>query len=109
MAALHAAGMPILAGTDANETPAAPASPAFGESLHDELAAARRRRAHARRGAGAATSVAAEHFGLPDRGRDRARAARRPRAARADPTVDIAATRSIRGVWIAGERVTGVA
>jgi len=38
VAALHAAGMPILAGTDANRTPAAPASPVFGESLHDELA-----------------------------------------------------------------------
>lgn len=36
--ALHAAGVPILAGTDANTTPGVPYQPAFGASLHDELA-----------------------------------------------------------------------
>jgi hypothetical protein len=35
---LHAAGVPILAGTDANATPGVPYQPAFGASLHQELA-----------------------------------------------------------------------
>nr|MBA3907202.1 amidohydrolase family protein [Pseudonocardiales bacterium] len=53
----------------------------------------------------AATSVAAEHFGLLDRGRI-APGLRADLVLLADdPTVDIAATRTIRGVWIAGERV----
>ena len=66
---LHRAGMPILAGTDANATPAAPASPVFGESLHDELALLVDAGLTPGEALAAATSVAATHFGLTDRGR----------------------------------------
>lgn len=105
VAALHVAGMPILAGTDANATPAAPASPVFGESLHDELALLVDAGLTPAQALDAATSVAAEHFGLADRGRV-APGLRADLVLLADdPTVDIAATRTIRGVWIAGERV----
>lgn len=107
VAALRKAGMPILAGTDANETPAAPASPPFGSSLHDELALlvdAGLTPAEALR---AATSVAAEHFDLPDRGRIAPGLRADLVLLDADPTADIAATRSILGVWIAGARVVG--
>lgn len=107
VAALHAAGMPILAGTDANATPAAPASPAFGESLHDELALLVDAGLTPAQALDAATSVAADHFGLPDRGRIAAGLRADLVLLADDPTVDIAATRSIRGVWIAGERVAG--
>lgn len=107
VATLHAAGMPILAGTDANATPAAPASPVFGESMHDELALLVGAGLTPAEALDAATCVAAEHFGLADRGRI-ATGLRGDLVLLADdPTVDIAATRTIRGVWIAGERVTG--
>ena len=33
----HRAGVTILAGTDANQAPSAPASPPYGSSLHREL------------------------------------------------------------------------
>lgn len=108
VAALHAAGMPILAGTDANATPAAPASPPFGESLHDELALLVDAGLSAAEALDAATSVAAEHFGLADRGRVAAGLRADLVLLADDPTIDIAATRSIRGVWIAGERVADV-
>ena len=107
VAALQAAGMPILAGTDANATPLAPASPAFGVSLHDELALLVEAGLTPAQALDAATSVAAEHFGLRDRGRV-APGLRADLVLLADdPTIDIAATRTILGVWIAGERVVG--
>ncbi len=107
VATLHAAGMPILAGTDANATPAAPASPVFGESMHDELALLVDAGLTPAEALDAATCVAAEHFGLADRGRIAAGLRGDLVLLADDPTVDIAATRTIRGVWIAGERVTG--
>lgn len=106
VATLLAAGMPILAGTDANATPAAPASPTFGVSLHDELALLVDAGLTPAQALDAASSVAAEHFGLPDRGRIAIGLRADLVLLADDPTVDIAATRSIRGVWIAGERVS---
>ena len=105
VAALHAAGMPIIAGTDANATPAAPASPVFGASLHDELALLVDAGLTPAEALNAATSVAAEHFALADRGRIEPGLRADLVLLAADPTRDIAASRTIRGVWIAGERV----
>ena len=105
VATLLAAGMPILAGTDANATPAAPASPTFGVSLHDELALLVDAGLTPVQALDAATSVAAEHFGLSDRGRIAPGLRADFVLLAEDPTVDIAATRGIRGVWIAGHRV----
>ncbi|MBV9919510.1 MAG: amidohydrolase family protein [Pseudonocardia sp.] len=105
VATLHAAGMPILAGTDANATPAAPASPVFGESLHDELGLLVDAGLTPAQALDAATAVAAEHFGLADRGAIAPGLRADLVLLAADPTVDIAATRTIRGVWIAGEPV----
>jgi imidazolonepropionase-like amidohydrolase len=106
--ALHRAGVTVLAGTDANQTPAAPASPPMGDSLHDELAllvAAGLTPAEALR---AATSAAADHFDLPDRGRLAVGLRADLVLLDQDPTLDIDGTRGIRGVWIAGEPVVGV-
>ncbi len=105
--ALHAAGMPILAGTDANATPAAPASPVFGESLHDELALLVDAGLTPTEALEGATCLAAEHFGLTDRGRIAPGLRADLVLLAEDPTVDIAATRTIRGVWIAGDPVAG--
>lgn len=106
---LHAAGVPILAGTDANETPTAPASPVFGSSLHDELALLVDAGLTPVDALRSATSVAAEHFGLHDRGVIAPGLRADLVLLDADPTLDIAATRAIRGVWLTGERVVGEA
>jgi len=105
VAAAKAAGVPVLVGTDANETAAAPASPPFGESFHEELellVKAGLTPVEALRGA---TVLAAEHFGLDDRGRIEPGLRADLVLLGGDPTVHVSATRDIRGVWIAGERV----
>jgi imidazolonepropionase-like amidohydrolase len=107
--ALHAAGAIIVAGTDANETAAAPASPPFGSSLHDELALLVDAGLTPAEAVRSATSAAADAFGLSDRGRIAPGLRADLVLLDADPTADIAATRGVRGVWIAGERVAGTA
>ena len=102
---LHGAGVPILAGTDANETPGAPASPVFGSSLHDELELLVEAGLTPVEALQSATSVAAAHFGLDDRGVITVGKRADLVLLGADPTTDITATRSIRGVWLGGERV----
>jgi len=102
---LHEAGVPILAGTDANADPHAPANPPYGVSLHDELALLV--------GAGltpvealqAATSTAAQVFGLSDRGQIAAGLRADVILVAGDPTTDIGAIRAIREVWIGGRRL----
>ena len=105
VAALHDAGMPILAGTDANAVPAGPASPLFGESLHQELGLLVEAGLSPAEALDAATSLAAQHFALDDRGRIEPGLRADLVLLDADPLVDISATRSIRGVWIAGQRI----
>jgi imidazolonepropionase-like amidohydrolase len=102
---LKTSGMPILAGTDANSSPGAPYAPPFGESLHDELellVAAGLSEAEA---LDAATSVPADKFGMSDRGRITAGMRADLVLLDEDPIANIWATRSIRGVWIAGDRI----
>ena len=103
--ALHAAGMPILAGTDANAVPFGPSSPPFGESLHQELELLVDAGLSPAEALDAATAVTADHFGLADRGRVAPGLRADLVLLDADPTADIAATRGIRGVWIAGARI----
>jgi imidazolonepropionase-like amidohydrolase len=105
VAALHAAGMPILAGTDANAVPASPSSPPFGESLHRELQLLVEAGLSAAEALDAATSLPADHLDLADRGRIRPGLRADLVLLESDPLADISATRSIRGVWVAGQRV----
>jgi imidazolonepropionase-like amidohydrolase len=105
VAAVHAAGMPILAGTDANAVPASPSSPPFGESLHHELELLVGAGLSTAEALDAATSLPADHFDLADRGRIRQGLRADLVLLDDDPLADISATRSIRGVWIAGQRV----
>lgn len=98
--ALHAAGVPLLAGTDSS----VPGS-WNGASLHGELALLVKAGLTPTEALAAATSAPARAFRLADRGR----IARGLRAdlllVHGDPTRDITATRDIVGVWKAGVRV----
>lgn len=100
--AMYKAGVPIVVGTDANSSPFVPANPPFGESIHDELAlfvAAGISNVDALRGA---TSFAAAAFRLFDRGSIKAGLRADLVLLQNDPTVDIANSRTIQKVWVAG-------
>lgn len=102
----HQAGMVVLVGTDANDNPKAPYQLPHGESLHEELerlVKAGLSPVEALRGAG---SLAADTFGLADRGVVEPGRRADLVLVGGDPTADISATRGIRGVWIGGRRVT---
>jgi len=102
---LHAGGVPILVGTDANSAPGAPFAPRHGESLHHELkllVAAGLSPIEALRGA---TVLIAQTFGLEDRGVIEPGRRADLLLIDGDPVADISATANIAGVWIAGARV----
>jgi imidazolonepropionase-like amidohydrolase len=95
--ALHAAGVPILAGTDA------PAPGSWnGASLHGELELLVRAGLAPAEALAAATSVPARIFRLKDRGRVAAGYRADLVLVRGDPTLDVTATRDIVAVWKAG-------
>jgi imidazolonepropionase-like amidohydrolase len=97
---LKAAGVPILAGTDAPNP-----STIFGASLHRELVllvAAGLTPIEALR---AATSVPAEEFGLRTRGRVKPGFVADLLLVEGDPTTDVTATRKITAIWKEGHRV----
>jgi imidazolonepropionase-like amidohydrolase len=97
---LRAAGVPILAGTDASNP-----GTAHGAALHSELELLVKAGLTPVEALAAATSVPAKTFRLPDRGR----IARGLRAdlvlVNGDPTRDVTATRDIAGVWKDGARI----
>jgi imidazolonepropionase-like amidohydrolase len=100
--ALHKAGVPVLAGTDANDSPLIPGGVPHGMSLHREL--------ELLTGAGlspvdalrAATVTPATVFGLADRGVIGPGKRADLVLLDGDPLADIRATRSIRRIWIGG-------
>ena len=105
VATFRRAGRTVLAGTDANASAASPFQPPHGVSLHEELqrlVAAGLTPVEALQGA---TSSAARAFGLTDRGVIAPGRRADLLLVDGDPTADVVATRSIRGVWIAGEPV----
>jgi imidazolonepropionase-like amidohydrolase len=77
----------------------------MGASLHDELALLVQAGLTPAEALRAATSAAADYFDLPDRGRLVVGLRSDLVLLERDPTSDIDASRSIRGVWIAGEPV----
>ena len=95
--ALKAAGVPILAGTDAPNP-----GTAHGVSIHRELELLVRGGLTPAEALASATSVTADRFGLADRGRIRPGLRADLVLVEGDPTADVRATRRIAGVWKTG-------
>jgi imidazolonepropionase-like amidohydrolase len=107
--ALYRAGVPILAGTDANNEPGVPSEVAHGESLHDELELLVEAGLSTVDALRAATDLPAKHFRLDDRGAIRPGLRADLVLIDGDPIADITATRAITRVWCAGVEVKGPA
>ena len=105
VAALHEAGVPILAGTDANDSPGTPSRVPHGDSLHHELELLVDAGLSPRHALRAATSLPARYFGLPDRGAIEPGLRADLVLIGDDPLRDIRATRSIRRIWCGGYEV----
>ena len=100
--AMYRAGIPVLAGTDANSAPGAPASVPHGSSMHRELELlvdAGLSNVDALR---AATVLPAQYFGLDDRGTIAPGRRADLLLVDGDPLADITATRNVQSVWCGG-------
>ncbi|MGW4740561.1 amidohydrolase family protein [Nocardia xishanensis] len=97
--ALHRAGVPLLAGTDAT-----PFVPAHGVDLHTELRLLTEVGLTPEQALAAATSLPARHFGLADRGRITPGLRADLVLVDGDPTTDITATAALAEVWRRGVR-----
>lgn len=107
--ALYQAGVPILAGTDANAAPGVPAAISHGDSLHHELELLVRAGLTNLDALRAATSLPARYFGLTDRGVIEPGRRADLLLLDEDPLQDICATRSIRRIWCGGIEHTSAA
>ena len=107
VAAAHEAGLTILAGTDANNEAGAPLSSPARQLLARRTGTAGRRRSHPGRSNSVRHRVAGQDLGLNDRGAVAAGLRADLMLVDGEPTVDIAAIRNVRGVWIDGARVLG--
>jgi len=102
---MYRAGVPILAGTDANAAAGVPAAISHGTSLHHELELLVDAGLSTVDALRAATSRPAHYFGLADRGViEPGRRADLVLIA-GNPLHDITATRSIRRIWCGGAEV----
>jgi imidazolonepropionase-like amidohydrolase len=97
---LHAAGVTLLAGTDAGNP-----NTAHGASLHEEMAQLVAAGLRPDEALAAATSAPARVFGLHDRGVIAVGQRADLLLVEGDPTVDIGATRAIVAIWKNGHRV----
>jgi len=100
VAALHAAGVPILAGTDAPNP-----GTAHGIAMHRELELLVAAGLTPVQALAAATSVPARHFRIADRGVIRTGARADLLLVEGDPTAELRATRAIAGIWKGGVKV----
>ncbi|MCG3127893.1 MAG: Imidazolonepropionase [Phycisphaerae bacterium] len=97
---LKAAGVAILAGTDAPNP-----GTSHGVSMHREMELLVEAGLTPAEALAAATALPAEKFGLTDRGRIAPKLRADLLLVEGDPTADIKATRRIVGVWKNGQRV----
>ncbi|MFC8454812.1 amidohydrolase family protein [Kitasatospora sp. NPDC057223] len=104
--ALHRAGVPVLAGTDANTQPGVPAAVEHGSSLHRELELLVEAGLSAAEALRAATVLPARHFRLADRGAITPGLRADLVLVDGDPLTDIRATRAVRAVWCGGVELT---
>ena len=100
---LHAAGVPICAGSDCNRSPHVPVL--VGESLHDEIEQLVEAGLSTIEGLRAATTVPAKVFKLGDRGALQQGMRADMILLEGNPVEDITATRRIRKVWLKGIEV----
>lgn len=98
--ALHEAGVPILAGSDAPNP-----GTAHGVSMHGELELLVRAGLSPAQALAAATALPARRFGIADRGRIAPGMRADLLLVEGDPLADITATRSIAGIWKNGYRI----
>ena len=109
VAALHEAGVDILAGTDASVPIPSLSGLAHGASLHDELRQLVRAGLTPVEALRAATSTPARRFDLVDRGRIAPGLRADLLLVAGDPTSNITDTLSIKKVWKRGVEVIGAA
>ncbi len=103
--AFRRAGVTILAGTDANQGSVSPAQIQHGKALHDELGLLVEAGLTPVEALRSATVLPAAYFGFTDRAVIEPGRRADLLLIEGDPTQDIAATRAIRGVWVAGVQV----
>ena len=101
--ALHAAGVPLLAGSDAPNP-----GTAHGASVHREIELLVRAGLSPVEALHAATAAPADAFGLDDRGRIAPGMKADLVLVRGDATRDVRATRDLAGIWKDGVRVERV-
>jgi imidazolonepropionase-like amidohydrolase len=104
----HRAGVTILAGTDANQAPSAPASPPYGSSLHHELRLLVDAGLSPLEALRSATAGAAQYFGLDDRGVIEPGKRADLVLVDGDPVQDISAIGAIAAVWCGGVPVANL-
>jgi imidazolonepropionase-like amidohydrolase len=102
---MYRAGVPILAGTDANAQVGVPATISHGSSLHRELELLVEAGLTTVDALRAATSRPARYFGLADRGVIEPGRRADLLLIDGDPLRDITATKSIRRIWCGGIEV----
>jgi imidazolonepropionase-like amidohydrolase len=100
--AMYRAGVPILAGTDANMEAGSPFQVKHGDSLHHELELLVEAGLSTVDALRAATCLPAKYFGLNDRGVVEAGKRADLVLVSGDPIKDIRETRSIQRVWCGG-------
>ena len=100
--AMYRAGVPVLAGTDANSFGPGPARITHGSSLHDELELLVDAGLTTVDVLRAATSLPARYFDLDDRGAIRPGLRADLVLIDGDPLTDITTTRKIQRVWCGG-------
>lgn len=105
VAALYRAGVPILAGTDANSAPGVPANVAHGVALHEELELLVNCGLSNCGALRAATELPASYFRLHDRGVIEVGRRADLVLVRGNPLENIQATREIERIWIAGKEL----
>lgn len=102
---MHKAGVPIMAGTDANDIPDTPAPVKHGMIIHHELELLVEAGLSPVEALRSVTSVVAEQFGLNDRGRIEPGLRADLVLVDGDPLKDVSETQRMKRVWCCGMEV----
>ncbi len=100
--AMHLAGIPILAGTDANDQPASPFQLQHGSSLLRELHWLKEAGMSHEEVLSSATAAPAKYFGIPDKGFIRAGNIADLLLLNGNPLINLNALTQIDAIWVRG-------